>query len=858
MKFYQKSIDAVAAELQTNIKTGLSQENVKNRIKKYGKNKIEHKKAAPWWNILLRQFTSPLIFILVIAAIVSLLIGEQKDSFVIMITVFVNTILGFIQELRAERAAEALGRYEVSHCLVRRDGKHDSIDVEDLVPGDIVLLSAGMRVPADIRLFHSVDLTIEEALLTGESRPIQKTTEVIEKDCVIGDQRNMLFAGTFVVGGKGEGIVVGVGGDTELGGIADLISQTAVTQTPLQIKIKRFSWLLGILMVAICFFIALLGLFKGMLLYDVIMIGIALAVAAIPEGLLVSLTVILAIGMHRMLKQKALVRHLSAAETLGSVSVICADKTGTLTEGKMRVVRLVTTQQDIILDDTQDQSTFEKDDIQELLLISVLNNDVEVIDDKALSGGTTEIALFQLAQKAKIDIKGIKKKFPRIHETSFSSDLKYMVTIHDMNGNHRMIVKGAPEKIFSMSTNQDSFKKQADDFAKQGLRILAIAFKDGQSINLTDVSGLTCVGLFGMQDPLRVTALETVEELNQAGVRVVLVTGDHKETAAHIARQVGIVVQENSIITGQELEQLQTEDLYEKIESINVFARVEPKHKIRIVQAWQARGHSVAMTGDGINDAPALKAADIGVSVGSGSDVAHEISDVVLLDDNLSTISVAVREGRVIFDNIRKVITYLMSDSLSELILISVCLLVGLPLPILASQILWVNLIASGFPTLALTVTAGEDDIMTVPPRKKDAAILDGEMNALIFIIGNLINVGLLGIYFYYYFFSGLDIMHIRSVVFTGLAVSSLFFVFPIASLRHPLWRVGLFANPWLIASIVFSFTLQFSAIYMPFLQELFSTVPLRLNDWILILIFCVCEIIAIEITKFFFIIKKQ
>jgi len=858
MKFYQKSVDEVIQLLQTSLETGLSEKDIKNRIKKYGENKIPHKKATSWWVIFVRQLINPLMFVLLIAAVVSFLIGERKDSLVIMIAVIINTVLGFVQEFRAERAADSLHSYEVAYCLVRRNSKTVSVDASEVVPGDIVLFSAGMRVPADVRLTHVVDFTVDEAILTGESKPVEKSIDVMKHDCVIGDQRNMVFSGTFVVGGKAEGVVVGSGTYTELGKISDLVEKTQEAVTPLQVQLKKFSWALCVVIIGITFFLVLLGLIKGMSFHEIFMIGIALAVAAIPEGLLISMTAVLAVGMHRMLKRKALVRHLVAAETLGGVSVICCDKTGTLTEGKMRSVRLITHNHDIVIDKDLDTSIFNEDGVSQVLRACVLNSDVEVIDEETFSGLPTEIALFQLAKQANINTQKIRQEYPRVHEISFSSDLKYMVTVHTVDGMEKMIVKGAPEKIFMMCDGDiELFKKHADRLAQEGLRMIAIAVKHEKDIDRNNLTQLTCIGLIAIQDPLRPEAVSSIKELENAGLRVVLVTGDHKDTAAYVARGAGMKIRENGIVSGQEIELMSHDELYEKIDSIDVFARVEPKHKIRIVRAWQSRGHSVAMTGDGINDAPALKAADIGVSVGSGSDVAHEISDVVLLDDNLSTIGAAVREGRIIFDNIRKIIVYLVTDGFAGILLISVCLIIGLPLPVLASQIFWTNLISDGFPNLALTVAPAEPDVMDLPPRDKDAFLINTQMKVIIFIIGTIINIVILGIYFYYYFFSGLDIMHIRSIIFTALAVGSLFYVFPVASLRRPLWKVNPFENPWLIASVALGFALQLSVIYVPYLQELFSTVPLNAYDWGVILCFGIFEIIAVEIAKFFFIVKK-
>jgi Ca2+-transporting ATPase len=571
-----------------------------------------------------------------------------------------------------------------------------------------------------------------------------------------------------------------------------------------------------------------------------------------------------------MLKRHALVRHLIAAETLGSVSVICTDKTGTLTKGHMQVARIVTPKHDLIADDLEKPSEELQNikEINEILTACILNNDAQTQDSKKIIGHPTEIALLQAATDAKVDIEQIREKYKRIDEIPFSSAIKYMATIHQFDDHTKLIVKGAPEKIFEMCMQNPStssgrtgilekFKKLSEQMAKEGLRILAVAQKDAKQIDFKkDLVDLNLLGLIGIQDPLRPEAQATVKELKKAGIKVVLVTGDHKDTAANIAKSTGIIPKEKGIVTGTELDKMDEKQLVHQIKDIDVFARVDPRHKIRIVDAWQAKGNPVAMIGDGVNDAPALKAADIGVALGSGSDVAHEISDMVLLDNNLSTIDAAVKEGRAIFDNIRKVITYLLSDCFGEIILITLAIIFNYPLPILAPQILWINLISDGFPYIALTMEPPEPEIMTEPPRPKNEPILNKEIKTIIFNVGILTDLILFPLYIFL-LKSLLDISHVRTIMFTTLAINSLFFVFPIKSFRKSIFQINLLSNSWLFVAVIFSLLAQIAVIYVPLIQKLFNTIPLSLYDWGIVVIFSLTKTIAIEITKKYFLLKK-
>jgi P-type Ca2+ transporter type 2C len=850
MDSYKFDIEKIIQHFKTDLEKGLNKSDANSRLKKYGQNRLPLKTSTSFFKIFYSQFLSPLMLILLVAAIASILINEKTDAIVIFIAIAINAIVGLIQEWNAECAARALKSYEVPSCNVRRDGKVISIEAKNLVPGDIVLLSSGNLIPADIRLTYVVNFSTGEALLTGEAKPIKKIVETIEQDSVVGDRKNMAFAGTHVVSGKAEGIVVATAQETSIGQIVSLIIKTQETLTPLQYQIKRFSWILASMMIAITIAISIIALARGMNFHEVIAISIALAVAAIPEGLVVAVTVILAIGMRRMLERKALVRNLVAAETLGSVSVICTDKTGTLTEGKMKVVRIITKYHDKRI---EGKGAFEEKDIQTILSLLILNNDAEEQTTMKISGTTTEIALLEAAKNAGIDVDQKRKSFPRISEIPFSSEEKFMATVHNIEGKQTLLVKGAPEKIFSLCQESDEinrFKTVSCQMAGSGLRTLAAAVKKSDNIDLSaDLNNLTFMGLIGIQDPLRPQAEQTVNDLKSAGIKVVVVTGDHKHTAASIANSVGIS-SDGAELTGQELNQLSENQMLEEIQQTNVFSRVEPKHKINIVKLLKKQGEAVAMIGDGVNDAPALKAADIGIALGSGSDVAHEISDMVLLDNNLSTVFAAVREGRVIFDNIRKVIVYLMADSFSEVVLIGAALIFGLPIPLLAAQILWINLITDGFPYIALTVEPGEPGIMQEKPRSKYEPVVNNQMKTLIFIIGIVTDIGLFALFYVLLQNKMFDMQHIRTIMFTALAIDSLFYVFSVRSIRQSMFRVNPFKNKWIIISVMAGVLVQIAVVYIPSLQKLFSTVSLGWFEWGIISGLAMVKIVAIELTK--------
>lgn len=857
MNFYKLNVEKTIKSLNTNLETGLTNKEAKKRLKKYGPNLIPEKGVTNPFIIFLKQFLSPLMFILLIAAILNAMTGDIKDTIVISIAVAMNVILGFIQEFKAEKSAYALKNFEVKHCNVKRNGKIINIETKNLVPGDIVFLSSGDIIPADIRLTKIINLTIEEAILTGESNPINKDTDPIENEVVVGDRKNIAFMGTSILSGKAEGVVTKTGSNSYLGQISEMVSKTKEEATPLQKQISKLSWFLGTIFLSITIIIFFLGILKGMPFNKILLLSIALAVSAIPEGLLVALTVTLAIGMQRMLKRKALVRHLVAAETLGGVSVICTDKTGTLTQGHMQVVKLVTHNFSFNEEQLTAQNILENSETKEVITDLILNNDAQVQQGKKMIiGKPTEIALLKLAQKLNLNVPEILEQHERVNEIPFSSAIKYMATVNKFGDKEKLIVKGAPEKIFALCKQTEKlneFKKISDEMAKEGLRILALARKNNVTENITEnIFDMQICGLIGIQDPLRPKAKKTVKELKGAGIRIVLITGDHKDTALNIAQQARIVKDKAGILTGEELDKLTDNELLEQIDKIDIFSRVDPRHKIRIVDAWQEKGASVAMTGDGVNDAPALKSADIGVALGSGSEVSHEISDIVLLDDNLSTIDRAVKEGRTIFDNIQKIITFLLTDCFEEILLVSLCMIINVPLPLLAPQILWINLISDGPAYLAFTMEPAEPDIMKRTPRKIDSHLINKEMKTMIFVVGIFTDLILFAAYIIL-LKTNYNFESLKTILFTAIAINSLFYAFSLKSLRHSIFKINFTSNIWLIWAVVLSFIMQLSVVYFPPLQHLFDTTALKIFDWLIILPLIFVKFILIEITKYFF-----
>lgn len=881
-QYHAQSAAAALKEL-TSSKKGLTKDVIPKRLEKYGPNVLPEGKKTTRIQLFFRQFKSFLILILLFAAGVSFFLHHATDAYIILAAVFINVIVGYFQEGKAERALDALKHVITLEAKVRRGDTEEIIDVKDLVPGDIILLNAGDKIPADARLISVSELECNEAALTGESAAIMKNTEKVEEKSALGDRTNMVFTGTVVTRGAGEAIVTATGIETEIGKIAALLSKTEEQATPLQKKLDAFGRSIGVVVLIICALIAIIGFVKGMPFIEIFTTAVAVAVSAIPEGLVVAVTVILAIGMQRTLKRNGLVRNLQAAETLGSTSVICTDKTGTLTEGNMQLVSIIT--KDYHFEDLHQVERHADDGLKELLFalnIGMLCNDAHIVEsndnmkESTIVGNLTERALLQAAMNIGLDQKRLQKDEPRIATIPFDSSIKYMATLHKHpEGGKRIYVKGAPEKLLEMSVHirtgaeskpftsdiRAEFDKQFVEYSKTGLRLLGLGYKDvpadQEELTDKDITEITFVGFAGIKDPLRPNIQKTFALTEKAGVRTVMITGDHKLTAAAIAEELGFEITEESIVTGDELREMSQEELNKRVQEINVYARVSPEDKLNIIQAWQSHGFVVAMTGDGVNDSPALKAADIGVALGSGTDVAKEAANMVLLDDNYESIVAAVEEGRGIFDNIRKVVLYLVSDSFSEVVIVVAALMLGLPLPITAAQILWINLVADGLPSVALTMDSKDKEIMNDPPRSIDEPVMNSEMKWIVGLVTVVTGLSNLGVFVYLWKSTG-DIDLARTVAFTSIAIDSLFYVFSIRNLRHSIFKGGLFSNRWLNAAVAFAFSIQLAAIYFPPLQKILKTVPLGLYEWSFVAGACILVVVVTESVKQFFIVKRR
>lgn len=878
------------AELKTS-RGGLSSLAFDKRLLKNGKNIIPRKIRNTYLEIALRQMKSSLVLLLFGAALVSFLLKEFVDAGVILFAVALNTVMGFIQEAKAEQALAALSSIVRHRAFVLRDGTEKEIDSEDIVVGDILILKAGDRVLADGRIIENYELEVDESILTGESLPVLKISKILKaENTKAQSQKNMVYMGSAVTKGRGVVVVTSTGLRTKFGKIAELLANTEDIETPLQLQLNKFSRYFGKLTLVIVFLVVAIGLYRGMAFFDIFMTSIAIAVAAIPEGMLVAVTIILAIGMQRTLKNGSLIRKLIAVETLGSVTLICTDKTGTLTKGTMQLDHIATISSVTRVNNVcREKAISEENENTEHILAlkigmvcndAVIENPQDQIEDWVIHGGYTEKAFLWAGICAGFDSKHINQRIVRVNEIPFSSERKFMATLNKEGGKYMIYVKGAAEEIINRSKyvfsggmvrkmNEDDLRflrRKQIEMSKEGLRVLAVAFKEAdsktnvlfkESNDENVVNGLVFVGLTALKDPLRMEAKDTIRLAKEAGIRTIIITGDNALTAKAIATELGMKVEDVNIMEGEHLDQMSDRDFATVVASIKVYARVSPRHKSRIVDAWQARGEVVAMTGDGVNDAPALKKADIGIALGSGTEVAKETADVVLLDDNFKTIISAVEQGRIIFENIRKVILYLISDSFSEVVVVMGSLLLGLAVPITAPQILWINLVTDGLPNVALAFEPGEKDVMKQKPRKKSESLFNGEIKVLVLAISILSGVVAL-IVFNYIFQSTGDFKHASSVVFSILSIDSLLYVFSIRFLESSMFTKNIFSNKYLVVAVLLAFLFQFLAIYNPFLQGILQTKALSLNDWAIIFFVSIFNILVIEIIKHLFIINQN
>jgi P-type Ca2+ transporter type 2C len=878
MEIYRIPLEDLLKELQTSAE-GLSEEEARGRLEKFGPNRLAEEKRTSRLTVFLRQFKSPLIYILLVAAAVTALMRDFVDTGVILAVLLFNAVIGFFQEVKAEESVRALRKLVVSKARVVRGGVEKEIPGEELVPGDRVLLSSGGKVPADLRLAATLELRVDESMLTGESLPAEKNIRVPEEDNLpAGDQRNMAFMGTVVVNGRAQGVVTATGTHTVLGRIARDVGEAETAQAPLQEKIHRFSNRIGLLVLGASVLLIAVGIAIGESLKDMFMTAVAAAVATIPEGLPVALTIALAVGVKRMARRNAIVRRLAAVETLGSTTVICTDKTGTLTQNEM-TVKVVYDGEHVfeltgsgydprgkILHEWTPATEREKKHLLMALRVGLLCNESSLFEEGGewkVNGDPTEGALIASAMKWGLAPAEERKKFPQIALLPFESERGYMATLHRDGQRNLILVKGGLEKVLDLCVScADSqpvrtreILQTANGFAAEGMRVLTMAYKEApadlRELGHADVEGdLILAGIQGMMDPPRPEAIEAVRGCKKAGIRVVMITGDHPTTARAIGRMIGIGDGDAEALTGKEVEVLTDEDLFARVKEVSVYARVSPHHKLRITQQLQKQGEVVAVTGDGVNDAPALKAAHIGVAMGkSGTDVAKESADMVITDDNFATIFHAVEEGRIVFDNIRKVIFFLIPTGVAAIVSILISIFLGLPIPYTPSQLLWINLVTNGFQVIALTFEPGERGVVLRPPRDPREGIMSRVLIERTVLVGLLISVGVI-----YKFIEtlgeGASLEGARTAAVTTMVFFQFFQAVNSRSETESVFRRPPFGNPILAYGLAASILAHLGSIYLAPLQWVFRTEPIGGMEWLKIIAIASSVILAVEADK--------
>lgn len=896
--WFNKEIKEVEQELQTNVDKGLTTEQVKEKREKYGVNELQSAKKKTLLQRFIDQFKDFSIIILIIAAIVSGIVGVAEgegitDTIIILIVVIVNAIIGVTQESKAEKSLEALQKLTDHAAKVIRNGEITVIPAKELVPGDIVVLDTGDYIPADLRIIEAVNLKSQEASLTGESVPVEKNADKIDDSEIgIGDRLNMLFSSSLVTYGRGKGIVVETGMTTEVGKIAGMINSTEKQETPLQQKLNALGKTLGIVAIAICVLIFIIGLVQGKEPIHMFMTAVSLAVAAIPEGLVAVSTIVLAIGVQKMVKKNAIVKRLPAVETLGSATVICSDKTGTLTQNKMTVEKIFINAKTSDLEEMKPEA--QNEGLRKLVYANMLCNDTKIGKDGTLTGDPTETALVDMAFKLDFD-PSIYDRTPRLEEIPFDSDRKLMTTVNEQNGKYIVYTKGGVDELLNCcnsyilngETKHDLenytkiIRQKNEEMAKEALRVLACGYKEldhkptKEDINELE-KDLTFIGMVGMIDPPREEAKKAVEKCKTAGIKTVMITGDHKITATAIAKKLGILEKEEEAITGQELEKMTDEELEKNVRKYSVYARVSPEHKVRIVKAWQKNGEIVAMTGDGVNDSPALKTSDIGCAMGIvGTDVAKEAADVILTDDNFATIVSAVEEGRRIYDNILKVIQFLLSSNVGEII---VLLLATLCTPLFAQwfgitdiahleillpiHILWINLVTDSLPALALAFDPANKDVMNRKPAKPSKGVFTKGMTWRVIYQGAMIGLLTLGAFMIGLATTTTPIEGLtldeskievgQTMAFVTLALSELVHVFNVRNNKTSLFKTKVFNNSKLVWAVLASATLMIGILAIPALRTIFSIPVLPTQNILELAGLILAPLVIVELFKLF------
>lgn len=873
MRYHEMNPEEIREKIQTDFNKGLTEEEVSRRRKQFGFNELQEGEKQSALLLFFSQFKDFMVIVLLVATLISGLLGEYIDAIAIMAIVLLNGILGFFQERRAEKSLEALKELSAPTATVLRNGKWVKIPSKEIVPGDIIRFASGDRIGADVRILEANSLEIEESALTGESVPTSKDTEVIHGENVgIGDMSNMAFMGTMVTRGSGVGVVIGTGMKTAMGQIADMLQTTETLTTPLQRRLEQLGKILIIVALFLTLLVVMIGIMQGHDLYTMFLSGVSLAVAAIPEGLPAIVTIALSLGVQRMIKKNSIVRKLPAVETLGCASVICSDKTGTMTQNKMTVTHLWANNEvwnvsgqgyvpegkfmknNNIVDPKKDVH-FEK-----LLSFAMLCNHANFITEKKndykLDGDPTEGALLVAGLKAGFTRENLLNEYTIIQEFPFDSARKMMtIIVENKKGERFAITKGAPdiliqlsESVFSNGKEQhltqqwkNRLQQAVESLAKQALRTIAISYKKLNTkttyVHESEVeNNLTFIGLHGMIDPPRPEVKDAIKECKEAGIKTVMITGDHVITAKAIGKELGLIRSDSLVLDGATLDTMSVEELEEVVDRVSVFARVSPEHKLKIVKALQNNGHIVAMTGDGVNDAPAIKAADIGIAMGiTGTDVAKESSSLVLLDDNFATIKAAIQEGRNIYENIRKFIRYLLASNVGEILVMLFAMILAMPLPLVPIQILWVNLVTDGLPAMALGLDRPEDDVMKRAPRSPKEGVFARGLGWKVISRGFLIGVATLIAFIVVYRNNPNDLAYAQTVAFATLVLAQLIHVFDCRS-EHSIFSRNPFGNPYLVWAVISSVILLLVVIYYPPLATVFHTVPIVPRDWLLIL----------------------
>ena len=883
---YQGSREELLEKIKSNPKTGLSSSEAQARLEKYGPNKIESSNKKSMLEKIKEQILDPMVILLIVASIISAFTGDKIEAIIIIAIVIINAIMSIYQEGQAEDSVAALQKMSSPEATVVRDGKRGKVKAEDLVPGDIVILETGDIIPADIRLLDSRNLQIDESSLTGESVAVEKDAQAVyDTEVGIGDRSNSAFSSSIVTYGHGEGVITATGHDTEIGHIATSLDSVEDKETPLQRQLKELSKKLAILVIIVCILVFVVGYFRSNMTWiENFMVAVSLAVAAIPEGLTAVVTIVLSIGMNRMVERKAIVKNLVSVETLGSTTAICSDKTGTLTQNEMTITKVFTDFKEFDVAGSgyipegdisfEGETIADHDQIKLLMTVASLSNDANLIERNGLyeiTGDPTEGAMLTLAEKWGIVQEDLNEAHPRIDEIPFDSDRKMMTTFHEMDGTYYAMTKGAPDIMINNSSKimvdgkledfTEDMKKQVLEentkLAKQALRVMAYAFKpyetlEGEELTTENIEReMVFVGLTGMIDPPRPEAKAAVAECHASGIDVIMITGDYFETALAIAKELGIAEHEDQAMQGSDLNNKSEEEIREIVKTKRIFARVSPQNKVQLVNALQANGNIVAMTGDGVNDAPAIKNADIGISMGiTGTDVAKDTADMILVDDNFATIVNAVEEGRVIFSNIKKFVGFLLSCNIAEVLIVFLSILFGLPSPLTPIQLLWLNLVTDAFPALALGVEPAEADIMERPPRDPSESILSGETGKNVILQSIAITISVLAAYIIglnYIFPNNIEGAH--TMVFATLITSELLRAFSVRSEKYTLKELGWFSNKNLLKANLLSFALLLLVMYVPPLRILFELQFISW-EWLIIIPLSFLPLIIGEIRK--------